>query len=142
MSHIDTSTEAQKARLQSAGLRPTRQRLMICGHLFNGQDRHFTAEDLFLELRGNDGVDTLSLATIYNTLKGFTEVGLLSTLTVDSGKLYYDTNTSHHYHVYNSEGRLLSDLEVSEMQIKGLPQLPDGQEIDRIDVIIRTKTSA
>lgn len=139
MSDTISISEAHKARLQSAGLRPTRQRLMVCHYLFDGENKHFTAEDLFLELSRKDGGDSLSLATIYNTLKGFTEAGLLSTLSVDSGKLYYDTNTSHHYHIYNEGGRLLSDLDVDAMEIQGLPDLPEGQEIDRIDVIIRTK---
>ncbi len=139
MSEAVNISDAHKARLQAAGLRPTRQRLMVCGYLFDGKDKHFTAEDLFRELSRKDGGDSLSLATIYNTLKGFTEAGLLSTLSVDSGKLYYDTNTSHHYHIYDAGGRLLSDLEVQAMEIKGLPDVPEGQEIDRIDVIIRTK---
>lgn len=131
---------AHRERLHAAGLRPTRQRLLICDYLFDGVDKHFTAEDLFRELGEGEAQDTLSLATIYNTLKGFTEAGLLSTLSVDSGKMYYDTNTSHHYHVYDAGGRLLSDLDTQAMQIQGLPELPDGQEIERIDVIIRTKS--
>lgn len=142
MNHTENISEAHKARLKSAGLRPTRQRLMVCDYLFDGADKHFTAEDLFRELSDKAEGDTLSLATIYNTLKGFTEAGLLSTLSVDSGKLYYDTNTSHHYHLYDAGGRLLSDLDARAMQLQGLPELPEGQEIDRIDVIIRTRPSA
>ena len=130
-----------KQILQEAGLRPTRQRLMICEQLFDGKDKHFTPEELFRDLGGEEGNAALSLATIYNTLKGFTEAGLLSTLTVDSGKMYYDTNTSHHYHVYDPSGRLLSDLETQAITISGLPEVPEGQEIDRIDVIIRTKAA-
>ena len=128
-----------KARLQSVGLRPTRQRLMICEHLFDGVDKHFTAEDLFRDLGARGGDETLSLATIYNTLKGFKDSGLLSTLSVDSGKMYYDTNTTHHYHIYDASGRHLSDFDTQAVDIKGLPEMPDGHEIDRIDVIIRTK---
>jgi len=126
-------------RLQEAGLRPTRQRVRICEQLFNGKDRHFTAEELFNELNHSAQGESLSLATIYNTLKGFTEAGLLSTLTVDSGKLYYDTNTSHHYHVYDASGRCLADLDTTSMKVQGLPDLPEGHEIDRIDIIVRTK---
>jgi Fur family iron response transcriptional regulator len=129
-------------RLQEAGLRPTRQRVRICEQLFNGKDRHFTAEELFNELNHSAQGESLSLATIYNTLKGFTEVGLLSTLTVDSGKLYYDTNTSHHYHVYDASGRCLADLDTTSMKVQGIPDLPEGHEIDRIDIIVRTKPKA
>ena len=135
-------SDMHKERLQSVGLRPTRQRVMICDVLFDGKDKHFTAEELYRELNLRQGENSLSLATIYNTLKGFTEAGLLSTLSVDSGKLYYDTNTSHHYHIYDANGRQLSDMQTQALQIQGLPDVPEGQEIDRIDIIIRTKPAA
>lgn len=134
-----SSTPDHKQLLRQAGLRPTRQRLMICEQLFDGVDKHFTAEELFRDLGGEKDDAAPSLATIYNTLKGFKEAGLLSTLTIDPGKLYYDTNTSHHYHFYDTSGRLLTDLEAQSMTISGLPELPDGQILDRIDVIVRTK---
>lgn len=141
-SHSDATSH--KDRLLAAGLRPTRQRLAICNWMFDGRDKHFTAEELYRELSSapKSSGQSLSLATIYNTLKGFTEVGLLSTLNVDSGKMYYDTNTSHHYHLYDMKGRQLSDIETSAMSITGLPDIGDDLEIDRIDVIIRTRPKA
>lgn len=138
----NTSETDYASRLISAGLRPTRQRLMICEWMFGGEDKHFTAEDLYSELKSESGQPALSLATIYNTLKGFTEAGLLSKLSVDSGKLYYDTNTSHHYHLYEDEHCQLSDVKAQDIKILGLPDIKAGYEIDRIDVIIRTKPKA
>ncbi len=136
----NTHSNIHKDRLKAAGLRPTRQRLLVCAWLFDGHDKHFTAEQLFRELSHKRSDKSLSLATIYNTLKGFTEAGLLSTLSVDSGRLYYDTNTSHHYHIYDTQGRLLSDIDAGALDIKGLPDVAKGQEIDRVDVIIRTRS--
>lgn len=135
---VADSAEDSAARLLAAGLRPTRQRLMICEWMFDGHDKHFTAEDLYSELKSDTDQPSLSLATIYNTLKGFTEAGLLSTLSVDSGRLYYDTNTSHHYHLYDEHGQL-SDVKAQALNITGLPDIQPGYEIDRVDVIIRTK---
>jgi Fur family iron response transcriptional regulator len=145
-SHINVHDNfvPHKERLLAAGLRPTRQRLAICEWMFDGRDKHFTAEELYRELSAapHPAGQPMSLATVYNTLKGFTEAGLLSTLNVDSGKMYYDTNTSHHYHLYDAQGRHLSDIETSAMSIMGLPDIGDDLEIDRVDVIIRTRPKA
>ena len=53
----------------------SRQRLAVAGILFNGCDRHVSAEDLHQEAKKtNAGV---SLATVYNTLNQFKSAGLL-----------------------------------------------------------------
>lgn len=127
-----------KDKLIAAGLRPTRQRLLIGGWLFSGVDKHFTAEELHRDMMKSDG--TVSLATIYNTLGTFTEAGLLHTVNVDSGRMFYDTNTGPHYHLYDEDGQILRDVAIDQFGITGLPDLPAGQVIDRIDVIIRTKS--
>ena len=57
-------------RLRAAGLRPTRQRLALVRFLFEGGDRHVTAEQLHAEALAS-GV-SISLATIYNSLHQFT----------------------------------------------------------------------
>ena len=62
--------------LQEAKLRPTRQRLCLAEVLVgDGQDKHVTAETLFekVQLTGY----TVSLATVYNTLKTFCDAGLI-----------------------------------------------------------------
>ena len=53
-------------RLKDVGLRPTRQRLALARLLFDGGDRHVTAEQLHNEALGADS--RVSLATVYNTL--------------------------------------------------------------------------
>lgn len=126
-----------KNRLSSAGLRPTKQRVLLSEWLFTGEDKHFTAEELHRDV-SEEGAK-VSLATVYNTLSAFTEAGLLKTLSVDSSRMYYDTNTDAHFHFYDEDGQVLSDIESSGVEIKGLPNLPAGTDIDRIDVIIRTR---
>ena len=80
------------ARLREAGLRPTRQRIVLARRLFGGPDRHVTAAELHAEvLREEAGV---SLATVYNTLHQFTKAGLLRELVVDAGPSFFDTNTT------------------------------------------------
>jgi len=42
----------------------------------------------------------VSLATVYNTLHQFTDVGLLRQVAVDGSKTYFDTNTTDHHHFF------------------------------------------
>jgi len=121
--------------LRNVGLRPTRQRLVLAKLLFENDDRHVTAEDLHSEVRrlGN----RVSLATVYNTLHQFTQAGLLREVVVDSGRAYFDTNTTQHSHFfYEKSGRLL-DVPAEAIKISQLPSTPDGAEIAGIDVIVR-----
>jgi Fur family iron response transcriptional regulator len=62
-----------KAMLRQVGLRPTRQRMALGWILFGKGDRHLTAEMLYEE--ATRAKVPVSLATIYNTLHQFTEVG-------------------------------------------------------------------
>jgi len=67
-------------RLRAAGLRPTRQRVALARLLFDGCDRHVTAEVLHEEALSRKV--PVSLATVYNTLHQFKEVGLLREVAV------------------------------------------------------------
>ncbi len=52
----------------------------------------------------------VSLATIYNTLHQFTEVGLLRQVAVDGSKTYFDTNASDHHHFFVEGENALLDI--------------------------------
>src|SRR5271155_2797174 len=73
-----------KAKLRDVGLRPTRQRMALGWILFAKGDRHVTAEMLYEE--ATRAKVPVSLATVYNTLHQFTEVGLLRQVAVDGSK--------------------------------------------------------
>ena len=126
-------------QLRSVGLRPTRQRLALAKLLFNGNNRHVTAEMLHTEAR-NAQVQ-VSLATIYNTLHQFTVVGLLHEIVVDSGYSYFDTNTTTHHHFYCEDSSELMDIDGSEIEIGHLPKAPTGMEVTGVEVIVRIKSS-
>ena len=125
------------SRLQSVGLRPTRQRLALAKLLFENGDRHVTAEALHKEVRAHDV--RVSLATIYNTLKRFTEAGLLGEVVVDSTRSYFDTNTSHHHHFFCEEDRYLIDIPAAELIVAKLPHPPPGTTVTEIDIVIRVR---
>lgn len=123
------------ARLREAGLRPTRQRLALGRLLFDGRDRHVTAEALHDEAQAV-GV-SVSLATVYNTLHQFTEAGLLREVVVDSARTYFDTNTSDHHHFFVENSGALMDIDGDRIAISGLPEAPEGTNVARVDVIVR-----
>ena len=56
-------------KLRCVGLRPTKQRLIIADLLFNGPNRHFSAEDLQVEITSSGNY--MSIGTVYNCLKKF-----------------------------------------------------------------------
>jgi Fur family transcriptional regulator, iron response regulator len=127
--------DAIESKLREAGLRPTRQRVDLARLLFGEGDRHVTAEMLHAEAAAAD--ISVSLATVYNTLHQFTESGLLREVAIEGSKAYFDTNTSNHQHFYfESDGRL-TDLEGEELAFVSLPEVPEGMEISRVDVLIR-----
>ena len=125
--------------LRSVGLRPTRQRLALTKLLFDGQDRHVTAEMLHGEALAA-GV-SVSLATVYNLLHQLNKAGLLREIVVEVGRSYFDTNISSHHHIFNEDTRKLTDIAADQIHLIGLPAIADGQEINRIDVILRVNNS-
>lgn len=119
--------------LQSAGLRPTRQRLALARLLFDGRDRHITAEQLHAEAQG--ARISVSLATVYNTLHQFTAAGLLREVVVDPGRSYFDTNTGDHHHFFHERSGELRDID--SVVVTNVPTPPDGARIKRVDVVVR-----
>ena len=128
------------ARLRQANLRPTRQRLALADLLFSGGDRHVTAEMLYEE--ANRAKVPVSLATVYNTLHQFTEVGLLRQVAVDGSKAYFDTNNSEHHHFFIEDQNDLMDIPSSDVVVGQAPVPPEGYEIARIDVVVRLRRKA
>ena len=128
-------TEPAVLKLRGAGLRPTRQRLILADLLFGGPDRHVTAEELHLEAMTRGA--RISLATVYNALNQFTAAKLLREVAIEGARTYFDTNTADHFHYsVESEGTLM-DIENSGVTVEGLPLAPRGKRISRIDVIVR-----
>ena len=80
--------------------------------LFAKGDRHLTAEMLYEE--ATKAKVPVSLATVYNTLHQFTDVGLLRQVAVDGSKTYFDTNTTAHHHFFVEGDNALVDIPGAE----------------------------
>ncbi|HEX9769837.1 MAG TPA: Fur family transcriptional regulator [Kiloniellales bacterium] len=122
-------------RLRQAGLRPTRQRIALAKLLFEGGDRHITAEELHAEALGASV--RVSLATVYNTLHQFTAAHLLRHVVVDSGRGYFDTNTADHHHFFFEDTGRLQDIPGEAVTVSTLPNPPGEARVTRVDVIVR-----
>lgn len=129
-----------KAMLREVGLRPTRQRMALGWILFAKGDRHLTAEMLFEE--ATRAKVPVSLATVYNTLHQFTDVGLLRQVAVDGSKTYFDTNASEHHHFFVEGENALTDIPEADVVVDKAPLAPEGYEIARIDVVVRLRRKA
>ncbi|EEX14724.1 transcriptional regulator, Fur family [Citreicella sp. SE45] len=124
--------------LGRVGLRPTRQRVALAALLVgDGRNRHVTAESLFAAAK--DEGDSVSLATVYNTLRAFCDAGLMQEVTVDGSRSYFDTNIHEHPHFYWEDDGHLTDAPADQMVISRLPEAPPGAEIASVDVVIRLR---
>lgn len=134
----DLSLQAGTEWLARVGLRPTRQRISLAALLVgDGRNRHVTAEGLFDAVR--DSGDRVSLATVYNTLRAFCDAGLMTEITVDGTRSYFDTRTDDHPHFFWEDSQELTDAPSDELEIARLPEPPAGGEVSRVDVVIRLR---
>jgi len=141
--HGDFALEASPGKhryrslLERYGLRATRQRLGLARLLFGKGNRHVTADSLAAEA---DGLKLqASLATVYNVLNLFAEVGIVRGLAIDGTKTIFDTNTGDHSHFYFEDTGHIEDIPLEGSQIAGKVTPPDGYEIAKVDVVVRLR---
>jgi Fur family iron response transcriptional regulator len=125
-------------RLRSVGLKATRPRLALARLLFDGNDRHVTAEQLRGEATA--GSIPVSLATVYNVLHQFTAAGLMREVVVEPGRSYFDTNIDDHHHFFCEASGALQDISGRDVTVSGIPEPPAGTEISCVEVIVRVRT--
>ena len=96
-----------KAELEGSGIRATAQRVAILGFM-RENPVHPTAEVVYEALR--DEVGSLSLTTVYNTLKLFVEHSLVSMLTIDDTFRCFDGNVEMHVHLMCRNCKKIIDM--------------------------------
>lgn len=122
--------------LRTHGINPTHQRIEIARALFSRHE-HLSAEQVMAIV--NERHSETSKATVYNTLNLFLEKGLIREVIVDPSKVFYDPNTSPHYHMYDVHSGRLTDIDAGEVRVTGLPPLPEGMITEGMDIIIRVR---
>jgi Fe2+ or Zn2+ uptake regulation protein len=101
------TTKELKAELEGAGIRATAQRVAILGFM-RENPVHPTADVVYEALR--DNVGSLSLTTVYNTLKLFVEHSLVSMLTIDDTFRCFDGNVEMHVHLMCRNCKKIMDM--------------------------------
>ena len=124
-------------RLRASGLRPTRQRIIICKALFDRKETfHFTIEKL-KKIIEKGSKKKISLATLYNTVNAFKEKGYLKEISLKGNKTFFDTNTKHHHHFYDEDMSQLVDIEDKNISVNYVPKLPSGKKIKSVEVLVK-----
>ena len=100
-----------REELIKAGIRPSVQRLAIFEYVRQSCE-HPTAEVVYEALC--DELGSLSLTTVYNTLKLFVDAGLISMLTIDDTFRCFDGNRSCHAHFRCDRCGRIVDLEMKK----------------------------
>jgi Fur family transcriptional regulator, iron response regulator len=130
--------ETLAAHLASHGVTPTSQRLKIAEVLFR-KPQHLSAEQIMLAV--NRQQPKVSKATVYNTLKLFSDKGLVREVIVDPARVFYDPTVGTHHHFYNADTGELTDIESEQVKFAQLPELPPGTQQDGVEVIVRLRSS-
>ena len=81
----------------------------------------------------------ISMATVYNTLKQFTSLGLVREIVVDQNKSLYCTNHKSHYHLYIEDEDKIVDIPTKNIDLN-IPSIPACLQLHNIDVIVRIRT--
>jgi Fur family iron response transcriptional regulator len=137
-SHAPAGDTSIEQRLRSAGVIPTRQRVAIARVLLE-RPQHLSAEQLIARLHAHDGCRGVSKATVYNTLGLFARVGLVREVIADPSRVFFDSNTGEHHHLYDVESGTLTDIDAGQMQLSELPPIPPDLEVAGIEVIVRVR---
>tara|TARA_Y100000590_G_C15559402_1_gene954124 strand:- start:245 stop:691 length:447 start_codon:yes stop_codon:yes gene_type:complete len=123
--------------IEKSGIRPTKQRRILAKILFDKGNRHVSAEELFYDVKKEDR--KISMATVYNTLKQFTSLGLIKEVVVDQNKSLYCTNNKSHYHLYIEDEGKIVDIPTKNVNLD-IPSIPACLQLHNIDIIVRIRT--
>lgn len=102
-------------------LRCTRQRRMLYEALWATKE-HPTADQLFQSLSSRD--QSISLATVYNTLEAFCRAGLAQRIATPAGSARYDATVHNHLHLRDESSGVVADVpeELGKQFLDSIPR--------------------
>ena len=125
-----------ESSLRQCGIYPTGQRLSIASVLLS-RHQHLTADALYERLL--QAGEQVSKATVYNTLSLFVEKGLVREIVVEAGKTFYDSNNTHHHHIFNVDTGQLTDIVEPFAEQLSAVHIPSGTDLESIHVVVRVR---
>jgi Fur family iron response transcriptional regulator len=79
---------------------------------------------------------------VYNTLGMLAREGVIREVIADPDRVFYDPNTEPHHHFYDTKTGQLTDIPAQDIRLSSLPSLPQGAELEGVDVIIRLRSAS
>ena len=130
-----------KAALDKAlidhGLRSTRQREHVFAILLHKRD-HPTADEVYA--RSRSGMDSISLATVYNCLETLVGCGLVRAVNYEREPTRYCPNLHPHAHFQDRKTGRVYDVDLPLDLMKRLRSvLPEGYQADSIELYFHGK---
>jgi Fur family iron response transcriptional regulator len=123
--------------LQQFKISPTRQRVEIAEFLFQ-RPQHLSAEKILDGVTGAG--NRVSRATVYNTMGLFASKGVVREVLIDRERVFYDTNTQVHQHLYNVDTGELTDVYDAQFEMVSAPALAEGLKIIDTDVVFKVSS--
>ena len=103
------------------------------------QCTHLSAEDVYRLVNADNR--RVSKATVYNTLGLLADKGVVREVIADPTRIFYDPNTAPHHHFFDVTTGELTDISAEQIHVSGLPPLPNGVQLEGVDVIVRTRAA-
>ncbi|GAA0290484.1 Fur family peroxide stress response transcriptional regulator [Gracilibacillus halotolerans] len=114
-------------KLKESGVRITPQRHAVLEFLIEAEI-HPTADDIYKALEGK--FPNMSVATVYNNLRVFRELGLVRELTYGDSSSRFDWNTTKHYHIIcESCGKIVDFHYPSLDEVESLAEQVTGFDV-------------
>jgi Fur family peroxide stress response transcriptional regulator len=124
--------EAFDKALVDNGLRSTRQREHVFAVLLDKRD-HPTADEVYA--RSRDGMDSISLATVYNCLETLVGCGLVRAVNYERESTRYCPNLHEHAHFQDKKTGRVYDVDLPPDLMNRLKEiLPDGYSAESIEL--------
>lgn len=118
-----------KDLIKSVGLKATPQRIAIYESM--RKLGHACADMVVEDLK--ERYPSLTVATIYNVLESFVEVGLLVKRFSLNHKMYFDVNTYEHAHCYDTVHNHFIDIDDPEL-LKLVTDYIASKEIENFEI--------
>jgi Fur family peroxide stress response transcriptional regulator len=124
-------------RLKGAGCRLTPQRRAIW-KTFTDEPSHLTPQQVFGRLESS--VPSLSLATVYNTLELFEDIGLVNRVNAHDGQTYFDPTVEPHHHAVCTDCGEIFDVHLEADSLQQLITTSRTLHTDDTEFIVEAAT--
>lgn len=121
-------------RLHTSGFRFTPQRQHVYNVLMEHRD-HPTADQVYM--RSREGMQEISMATVYNCLDALVKSGLVRQVSLDRAATRYCPNMTEHCHFHCTDCGRIFDIDLNDKPSVPEAKLPRGFKPEQIEISMR-----